>query len=81
MLVRPSHLHRLGDGLRGDEVRVGLAYRGVRVSREPKSVGTPAQLSVVVGFGSAVVAFGIDLDLDERARVAILIDHHCNGVG
>jgi hypothetical protein len=62
------------------EVRVGLAYRGVQVSRGPKSVGTSAQLSVVVGSGAAEVAFGTHLDHNERARLAILIDHHFNGL-
>ena len=62
------------------EVRVGLAYRGVQVSRGPKSVGTSAQLSVVVGSGAAEVAFGTQLDHVERARLAILIDHYFNGV-
>ena len=62
------------------EVRVGLAYRGVQVSRGPKSVGTSGQLSVVVGSGAAEVAFGTHLDHNERARLAILIDHYFNGV-
>jgi hypothetical protein len=62
------------------EVHVGLAYRGVQVSRGPKSVGTWGQLSVVVGSGAAEVAFGTQLDHNERARLAILIDHHYNGV-
>lgn len=62
------------------EVRVGLAYRGVQVSRGPKSVGTWGQLSVVVGSGAAEVAFGTHLDHNERARLAILIDHYFNGV-
>ena len=62
------------------EVRVGLAYRGVQVSRGPKSVGTRGQLSVVVGSGAAEVAFGTHLDHNERARLAILIDHYFNGV-
>jgi hypothetical protein len=61
------------------EVRVGLAYRGVQVSRGPKSVGTSGQLSVVVASGAAEVAFGTHLDHLERARLAILIDHHFNG--
>jgi hypothetical protein len=62
------------------EVHVGLAYRGVQVSRGPKSVGTWGQLSVVVGSGAAEVAFGTQLDHNERARLAILIDHYFNGV-
>jgi hypothetical protein len=62
------------------EVRVGLAYRGVQVSRGPKSVGTSGQLSIVVGSGAAEVSFGTHLDHDERARLAILIDHYFNGV-
>jgi hypothetical protein len=62
------------------EVHVGLAYRGVQVSRGPQSVGTWGQLSVVVGSGAAEVAFGTHLDHNERARLAILIDHYFNGV-
>ncbi len=62
------------------EVHVGLAYRGVQISRGPESVGTWGQLSVVVGSGAAEVAFGTHLDHNERARLAILIDHYFNGV-
>jgi hypothetical protein len=62
------------------EVRVGLAYRGVQVSRGPKSVGTSGQLSIVVGSGAAEVAFGTHLDHNERARLAILIDAFYNGI-
>jgi len=62
------------------EVRVGLAYRGVQVSRGSKHVGTVALLSVVVASGGEEVVFGTDLDREERARLAILIDHYFNGV-
>lgn len=62
------------------EVRVGLAYRGVQVSRGSKDVGTVAVLSVVVASGGSEVAFGTDLIHEERARLAILIDHYFNGV-
>jgi len=62
------------------EVRVGLAYRGVQVSRGPKSVGTSGQLSIVVGSGAAEVSFGTHLDHNERARLAILIDAFYNGI-
>ncbi len=59
-----------------DEVRVGLAYRGARLSGKH---GSYAQLSVVVGSGDAEIALGDDLKHDERARLAILIDHYYNG--
>lgn len=62
------------------EVRVGLAYRGIQVSRGSDSVGTVALLSVVVASGGEEVALGTDLVHDERARLAILIDHYFNGV-
>jgi hypothetical protein len=63
----------------GEEVRVGLAYRGVRARRRSKSGGSFAQLSVVVSSGEAEIVFGADLDYVERARLAILIDQHFNG--
>ena len=63
----------------GEEVRVGLAYRGVRARRRSKSGGSFAQLSVVVSSREAEIVFGTDLDYVERARLAILIDHHFNG--
>jgi hypothetical protein len=56
---------------------VGLAYRGARLSGKHSSY---AQLSVVVGSGDAEIAFGDDLNHEERARLAILIDHYFNGV-
>lgn len=59
-----------------DEVRVGLAYRGARLSGKH---GSYAQLSVVVGSGDAEIALGDDLNHAERARLAILIDHYYNG--
>ncbi len=57
------------------EVRVGLAYRGARLSGKH---GSYAQLSVVVGSGEAEIALGDDLNHAERARLAILIDHYYN---
>jgi hypothetical protein len=63
----------------GEEVRVGLAYRGVRARRRSKSGGSFAQLSIVVSSGEAEIIFGTDLDYVERARLAILIDQHFNG--
>jgi hypothetical protein len=63
----------------GDEVRVGLAYRGVRARYRSKSGGSFAQLSVVVSGGDGEIVFGTDLDHARRARLAILIDHHYNG--
>jgi hypothetical protein len=62
------------------EARVGLAYRGVQVSRGSKDVGTAALLSVVVASGGGEVEFGTDLVHEERARLAILIDHYFNSV-
>ena len=59
-----------------DEVRVGLAYRGARLSGKHSSY---AQLSVVVGSVDAEIALGDDLNHAERARMAILIDHYYNG--
>ena len=63
----------------GEEVRVGLAYRGVRARRRSKSGGSFAQLSIVVSSGEAEIVFGADLEHAPRARLAILIDHHFNG--
>ena len=60
-----------------DEVRVGLAYRGARLSGKH---GSYAQLSVVVGAGDAEIALGDDLNHAERARLAILIDNYFNGI-
>ena len=60
-----------------DEVRVGLAYRGARLSGKH---GSYAQLSVVVGAGDAEIALGDDLNHAERARLAILIDYYFNGI-
>ena len=59
-----------------DEVRVGLAYRGARLSGKH---GSYAQLSLVVGSGDVEIALGDDLNHAERARLAILIDHYYNG--
>jgi hypothetical protein len=63
----------------GEEVRVGLAYRGVRSRYRGKSGGSFAQLSIVVASGEAEIVFGADLEHAERARLATLIDHHFNG--
>jgi hypothetical protein len=63
----------------GEEVRVGLAYRGVRSRYRGKSGGSFAQLSIVVASGEAEIVFGADLEHAERARLAILIDQHFNG--
>lgn len=59
-----------------EEVRVGLAYRGARLSGKH---GSYAQLSLVVGSGDVEIALGDDLNHVERARLAILIDHFYNG--
>jgi hypothetical protein len=61
------------------EVRVGLAYRGAQARRRGNRGGTYAKLSLVVGSGDAEIALGDDLNHDERARFAILIDHYYNG--
>jgi hypothetical protein len=63
----------------GEEVRVGLAYRGAQARRRGQRGGSYAQLSVVVGSGEAEIALGDDLNHDERARLAVLIDHYYNG--
>jgi hypothetical protein len=63
------------------EVRVGLAYRGAQARRRGQRGGSYAQLSVVVGSGEAEIALGDDLNHDERARLAVLIDHYYNGSG
>ena len=62
----------------GAEVRVGLAYRGAQARRGSKHGGAFGQLSVVVSSGNDEVVFGRDLDHAQRARLAILIDHHYN---
>jgi hypothetical protein len=62
-----------------EEVRVGLAYRGAWGRRRGNRGGTYAKLSLVVGSGEAEIALGDDLNHDERARLAVLIDHFYNG--
>lgn len=82
LIVRRQVFRRLDGEWRlplGEEVRVGLAYRGVRARYRGKSGGSFAQLSIVVSSGEAEIAFGSDLEHAERARLAILIDHHYNG--
>jgi hypothetical protein len=62
-----------------EEVRVGLAYRGAWGRRRGNRGGTYAKLSLVVGSGEAEIALGDDFNHDERARLAVLIDHFYNG--
>lgn len=79
LVVRRLVFGRLNDEWRlpiSDEVRVGLAYRGARLSGKH---GSHAQLSLVVGSGDVEIALGDDLSHAERARLAILIDHYYNG--
>lgn len=63
----------------GDEVVVGLAFRGKFYSVEGATKYYPL-LSVVVTSGGQEIAFGEQLPLEQRVRLAILIDHHYNGV-
>jgi hypothetical protein len=63
----------------GDEVAVGLAFREQFYSVEGATRYYPL-LSVVVSSGGQEVAFGEYLPLAQRVRLAILIDHHYNGV-
>lgn len=58
------------------DVRVALAYRGARARRYSSSGVKYAQLSIVVMSCSREIVFGDDLDYRERARIALLIDHH-----
>lgn len=84
MVIRRRVFGRLDQEWRlpvGEEVRVGLAYRGAQARRRGQRGGSYAQLSVVVGSGDAEIALGVDLKHDERARLAILIDHYYNGSG
>lgn len=62
-----------------EEVVVGLAFRGHFYSVEGATRYYPL-LSVVVSSGGQEVAFGENLPLEQRVRLAILIDHHFNGV-
>jgi hypothetical protein len=83
LVVRRHVFRRLESEWRlpvGDEVRVGLAYRGVRARYRGASGGSFAQLSIVVSSGQAEIVFGADLEHAERARLAILINYHYNGV-
>ncbi|NBV48047.1 MAG: hypothetical protein EBR95_03125 [Verrucomicrobia bacterium] len=82
LIVRRRVFRRLDAEWRlplGDEVRVGLAYRGVRARYIGKSGGNFAQLSIVVSCRDGEIVFGTDLGHEQRARLAILIDHHFNG--
>jgi hypothetical protein len=63
----------------GEEVVVELAFRGHFYSVEGATRYYPL-LSVVVSSGGQEVAFGENLPLEQRVRLAILIDHHFNGV-
>jgi hypothetical protein len=83
LIVRRHVFRRLDAEWRlpvGEGVRVGLAYRGVRARYRSKGGGSFAQLSIVVSSGEAEVVFGADLEHAPRARLAILIDHHFNGM-
>jgi len=63
----------------GEEVVVGLAFRDHFYSVEGATRYYPL-LSVVVSSGGQEVSFGEHLPLEQRVRLAILIDHHYNGV-
>ena len=63
----------------GDEVAVGLAFREQFYSVEGATRYYPL-LSVVVTSGGQEIAFGEQLPLEQRVRLAILIDHHYNGI-
>ena len=63
----------------GEEVVVGLAFRGKFYCVEGATKYYPL-LSVVVASGGQEIAFGEQLPLEQRVRLAILIDHHYNGV-
>lgn len=63
----------------GDEVAVGLAFREQFYSVEGATRYYPL-LSVVVSSGGQEVAFGEHLPLEQRVRLAVLIDHHYNGI-
>ena len=76
VLGRPDAEWRLPVGA---EVRVGLAYRGQLARRASKHGGMARQLAVVVASGEAEIVLGTDLHHDERARLAVLIDHYFNG--
>ena len=61
-----------------EEVVVELAFRGEFYSVEGATRYYPL-LSVVVSSDGREVAFGEKLPLEQRVRLAILIDHHFNG--
>lgn len=63
----------------GEEVVVGLAFRDRFYHVENATRYYPL-LSVVVSSGGQEVAFGEQLPLEQRVRLAILIDRHFNGV-
>jgi hypothetical protein len=63
----------------GEEVVVGLAFLGHFYHVEGATRYYPL-LSVVVSSDGREVAFGEKLPLEQRVRLAILIDHYFNGV-
>lgn len=63
----------------GEEVVVGLAFRDQFYHVENATRYYPL-LSVVVSSGGQEVAFGEQLPLEQRVRLALLIDYHFNGV-
>ena len=63
----------------GEEVVVGLAFRDHFYRVVDETMYYPL-LSVVVSSGGQEVSFGEHLPLEQRVRLAILIDHHYNGV-
>lgn len=63
----------------GEEVVVALAFRGKFYSVEGATKYYPL-LSVVVASGGQEVAFGEQLPLEQRVQLALLIDHHFNGI-
>lgn len=63
----------------GEEVVVGLAFRGQFYHVENATRYYPL-LSVVVSSGGQEVAFGEQLPLEQRVRLAILIDRYFNGI-
>lgn len=63
----------------GEEVVVGLAFRDQFYHVEGATRYYPL-LSVVVSSGGQEVAFGEKLPLEQRVRLAVLIDHYFNGV-
>lgn len=82
LVVRLSSFGRTEEEWRlatGQEVVVGLAFRDEFYSVEGATKYYPL-LSVVVSSGGQEIAFGELLPLEQRVRLALLIDHHFNGV-